>query len=90
VGSALEKPTKGRYGVSALPLLEGKEEHIEGNTVKYVREGTLSQMHISLICQVGKPIRILRGYRLRSFLAPKAGVRYDGLSDIFPRALLLP
>ncbi|KAF5016181.1 hypothetical protein F66182_12219 [Fusarium sp. NRRL 66182] len=39
-------------------------------------------MHVSLVTQVGSTIRILRGYRLRSPFAPKAGVRYDGLYTI--------
>ncbi|KAF6842807.1 hypothetical protein CMUS01_02733 [Colletotrichum musicola] len=82
LGTAVEKPTKGRYGVSALPLLTGREEHVRGNLYRYVREGRLSDMHVSLITQVGSQIRILRGYRLKSTLAPQAGVRYDGVYNI--------
>ncbi|KAK2064182.1 hypothetical protein LY76DRAFT_612399 [Colletotrichum caudatum] len=79
LGTAVEKPTKGKYGVTALPLLTGREEHVHGNLYRYVREGCLSDMHVSLLTKVGTQIRILRGYRLKSTLAPKAGVRYDGL-----------
>ncbi|KDN65519.1 hypothetical protein CSUB01_01081 [Colletotrichum sublineola] len=79
LGTAVEKPTKGKYGVTALPLLTGCEEHVRGNLYRYVREGSLSDMHVSLLTKVGTRIRILRGYRLKSTLAPKAGVRYDGL-----------
>ncbi|KAM0334372.1 hypothetical protein ACHAQA_001398 [Verticillium albo-atrum] len=79
VGNAHERPTKGRYGVAALPLLTGTEEHLGGNLYKYVREGKLSDMHFSLMSQVGTQIRLLRGYRLKSMFAPTAGVRYDGL-----------
>ncbi|KAI0603472.1 PUA-like domain-containing protein [Biscogniauxia sp. FL1348] len=82
VASSLEMPTKGRYGITALPLLTGQEELIRYNTVKYIREGQSSNMHIALISQVGRQIRILRGYRLKSILAPEAGVRYDGLFTI--------
>ncbi|KAI1484667.1 hypothetical protein F5X96DRAFT_692190 [Biscogniauxia mediterranea] len=82
VASSLEMPTKGRYGITALPLLMGQEELIRHNTVKYIREGRSSDMHIALISQVGRQIRILRGYRLKSILAPEAGVRYDGLFTI--------
>ncbi|KXH67619.1 hypothetical protein CSAL01_12272 [Colletotrichum salicis] len=82
IGTAVEKPTKGKYGVTALPLLTGREEHIRGNLYRYVREGRLSDMHVSLLTQVGAQIRILRGYRLKSTLAPQAGVRYDGLYTI--------
>ncbi|OTA95702.1 hypothetical protein M434DRAFT_393558 [Hypoxylon sp. CO27-5] len=39
-------------------------------------------MHIALISQVGRQIRVLRGYRLKSILAPQAGLRYDGLFTI--------
>ncbi|KAF9872629.1 hypothetical protein CkaCkLH20_09808 [Colletotrichum karsti] len=79
IGTAIEKPTKGKYGVTALPLLTGREEHVRGNLYRYVREGRLSDMHVSLLTQVGTQIRILRGYRLKSVIAPQAGVRYDGL-----------
>ncbi len=79
VGNEVEKPTKGQYGMSALPLLTGREEVQEGNRVRYIREGNLPDMHNSLITQTGNQIRILRGYRLKSIYAPAAGVRYDGL-----------
>ncbi|KXH34510.1 hypothetical protein CSIM01_00421, partial [Colletotrichum simmondsii] len=82
IGTAVEKPTKGKYGITALPLLTGREEHIRGNLYRYVREGRLSDMHVSLLTRVGTQIRILRGYRLKSTLAPHAGVRYDGLYTI--------
>ncbi|TID01619.1 hypothetical protein CH35J_004468 [Colletotrichum higginsianum] len=82
IGTAVEKPTKGKYGVTALPLLTGCEEHVRGKLYRYVREGRLSDMHVSLLTQVGTQIRILRGYRLKSTLAPQAGVRYDGLYTI--------
>ncbi|KAI0127760.1 PUA-like domain-containing protein [Xylariales sp. AK1849] len=77
-----ERPTIGRYGVTSLPLLSGREELIRGNglnIVKYIRKGRASDMHIRLISQVGQKIRILRGYKLKSIYAPQAGVRYDGL-----------
>ncbi|KAL7626316.1 hypothetical protein AAE478_003088 [Parahypoxylon ruwenzoriense] len=79
VASSLEVPTKGRYVTTTLPLLTGQEENIGENTYKYIREGRSSDMHIALISQVGRQIRVLRGYRLKSILAPQAGVRYDGL-----------
>ncbi|RYP42971.1 hypothetical protein DL768_010149 [Monosporascus sp. mg162] len=79
VSNPLEKPTKGRYGMLALPLLTGQEELLSGRTIKYTREGKASDMHISLISHVGRQIRILRGYTLKSVWAPQAGTRYDGL-----------
>ncbi|KAI0878352.1 hypothetical protein GGS24DRAFT_518140 [Hypoxylon argillaceum] len=79
VNSSLETPTKGCYGFTALPLLTGSEELISNNKVRYVREGRTSEMHIPLMTQVGRKIRIIRGYRLRSIFAPEAGLRYDGL-----------
>ncbi|KAI0395316.1 PUA-like domain-containing protein [Xylariaceae sp. FL0594] len=85
-----ETPTKGRYGFAALPLLTGSEEqvlypnddHNNNMTVKYVREGKMSDMHVALICQVGRQIRVLRGYRLKSVFAPAAGLRYDDIYTI--------
>ncbi|KAI1168602.1 hypothetical protein F5B18DRAFT_187334 [Nemania serpens] len=82
VNSSLETPTKGCYGFTALPLLTGSEELIRHNIVRYVREGHTSDMHTSLISQVGRKIRIIRGYRLKSIFAPEAGLRYDGLYTI--------
>ncbi|UNI14242.1 hypothetical protein JDV02_000891 [Purpureocillium takamizusanense] len=79
VDSTVERVTKGPQGVTALPLLSGSERLCSPfGSVKYAREGKLSEMHLCLISQVGKQIRILRGHRLRSPLAPRAGVRYDG------------
>ncbi|KAI0114844.1 hypothetical protein F4814DRAFT_448681 [Daldinia grandis] len=82
VGSSSELPTKGRYCITTLPLLTGREEWIQDDIYKYVREGRSRDMHIALISQVGRQIRVLRGYRLKSILAPQAGVRYDGLFTI--------
>ncbi|KAI0834928.1 PUA-like domain-containing protein [Hypoxylon sp. FL0890] len=82
VASSFEKSTKGRYGINTLPLLTGQEEMMRPNTYKYIREGRARDMHIALISQVGRQIRVLRGYRLKSILAPQAGVRYDGLFTI--------
>ncbi|ETS83649.1 hypothetical protein PFICI_05525 [Pestalotiopsis fici W106-1] len=81
VGAPLEKATSGRYGITALPLLTGREELISrrAHVIKYIREGGPMDMHIPLISQVGQQIRVLRGYRLKSVFAPQAGVRYDGL-----------
>ncbi|KAK8123505.1 Peptidyl-prolyl cis-trans isomerase pin4 [Apiospora kogelbergensis] len=82
VTSPVEKPTSGRYGITTLPLLTGREEVIHENGVeltKYIRYGRSCDMHIPLISQVGKQIRVLRGYRLRSIYAPEAGIRYEGL-----------
>ncbi|KAK7918279.1 Peptidyl-prolyl cis-trans isomerase pin4 [Apiospora marii] len=85
VTSSVEKPASGRYGITTLPLLTGREEVINENGVeltKYIRFGRSSDMHIPLISQVGKQIRVLRGYRLRSIYAPEAGIRYEGLYTI--------
>ncbi|KAI1754362.1 hypothetical protein F4782DRAFT_539183 [Xylaria castorea] len=78
VNSSLEIPTTGCYGFPALPLLTGSEEMIRHNTVRYVREGR-TFTHVPLISQVGRKIRIIRGYKLKSIFAPEAGLRYDGL-----------
>lgn len=79
VGAAFEKPTKGRYGVAALPLLTGSEERLSDGTIEYCRRGTQQEMHYNLITQVGKKTKVLRAFRLKSMHAPVAGLRYDGL-----------
>ncbi|KJZ72163.1 hypothetical protein HIM_08428 [Hirsutella minnesotensis 3608] len=83
VDSTVEKPTKGTYHVTTLPLLSGREDvRSPYGIVKYMREGALLDMHLPLLSQVGTQIRILRGYRLKSPLAPRAGIRYDGLYSV--------
>ncbi|CAF3618629.1 unnamed protein product [Fusarium graminearum] len=83
VDSNREKPTKGKYGVAALPLLTGQEDiDYDDGAIRYVRQGRIADIHVSLISQVGATFRILRGYHLRSPFAPKAGIRYDGLYTI--------
>ncbi|KAI1313588.1 PUA-like domain-containing protein [Xylaria venustula] len=82
VNSSLETPTKGCYGITALPLLTGSEEVIRHDTMKYIREGRSPDMHVPLISQVGRKIRIIRGHKLKSIFAPAAGLRYDGLYTI--------
>ncbi|KAK3942430.1 hypothetical protein QBC46DRAFT_352414 [Diplogelasinospora grovesii] len=83
VGCDRERPTTGRYGVTALPLLTGTEEKLREKdhdiAVRYIRQGTMADMHVSLLSQTGRQMRILRGYQLRSTYAPSAGVRYDGV-----------
>ncbi|KAI0200737.1 hypothetical protein F4808DRAFT_427744 [Astrocystis sublimbata] len=92
VNNSQEIPTTGCYGFPTLPLLTGSEEMtnqsphgnilstpLNRSTVKYVREGSSSDMHVPLISQVGRKIRIIRGYKLKSIYAPEAGLRYDGL-----------
>ncbi len=79
IARSLERPTKGLYDMLVLPLLTGQEEPVGDRALKYIREGRASDMHTPLISQVGRQIRILRGYRLKSVWAPEVGVRYDGL-----------
>lgn len=71
--------SKGRYGIATMPLLTGTEiAQWPAGTTKYVREGTLRDMCVALISQVGTRIRVLRGHLLKSPFAPRGGVRYDG------------
>lgn len=80
VGSANEVPTKGCYGVAVLALLHGREQLCTTTgIVQYTRECTISEAPVSLMSQVGSRIRIIRGHLLNSPLAPKAGIRYDGM-----------
>ncbi|KAK0669692.1 hypothetical protein QBC41DRAFT_105860 [Cercophora samala] len=81
VGTEEERVSKGRYNVFTLPLLSGREEDIggHGNRSRYVRTGGLREMHVELLGLVGKQVRVLRGYLLRSGIAPAVGVRFDGI-----------
>ncbi|TLS23041.1 uncharacterized protein PpBr36_06073 [Pyricularia pennisetigena] len=83
VGTTAPIPTKGQYGITVLPLLSGRERRLRNGHSVYQRESfQASDMHFTLMTQVGQQIRILRGCQLRSALAPVAGLRYDGLYKI--------
>ncbi|KAM7205061.1 hypothetical protein V8F33_001302 [Rhypophila sp. PSN 637] len=78
VATDLEKPTIRDHDHTALPLLTGREEILTDHSVKYIRVGKLGDVHHSLFSQIGKKIHLMRGYQLKSDLAPTEGVRYDG------------
>ncbi|KAI9744130.1 MAG: hypothetical protein M1818_002282 [Claussenomyces sp. TS43310] len=79
----------GAYGLTSLVLLHGEE--LEGSSSKeivYIREGRMKDVGSRLLLHLGKIVRLLRNYTLRSRLAPSAGLRYDGLAnlnDVYPR-----
>jgi hypothetical protein len=64
-----------------LFLLKGYEVQGENERESiYHGKGTNQDVPTLLVkCNMGKPIRIVRGYGLDSEFAPKAGIRYDGL-----------
>lgn len=76
-GNSIE--TLAKNGIKVLPLLWGREEQIDKDVTRYIRDGDASEMVHSLLTQVGQKVHILRGYKLRSPHAPEAGIRYDGL-----------
>ncbi|KAK4156032.1 hypothetical protein C8A00DRAFT_31082 [Chaetomidium leptoderma] len=77
VGAEPETTSKGDDKTPTLPLLTGREINAGHNRVRYLREGSLADMHPAL--QTGKHVRVLRGHLLRSHFAPAAGIRNDGL-----------
>ena len=80
VGRIDEKATKGKCGVTALPLLTGEE--MDGptlNMTEYTKRGKESEIPFGLLGNRGHPIRVLRGHALKSRYAPEGGVRYDGM-----------
>jgi hypothetical protein len=81
VGDPLKIVTRGRsQEITALALLSGTETSGPTlDTYEYTRQGRANEMNFSILSQHGRPIRLLRGYRLKSRYAPEAGVRYDGL-----------
>lgn len=84
VGTQLDKPTRGRYGYTAIPLLTGKEENILGDRVTYVREERQMRRvpclgDVPMMSLLGAKVRLLRGSGLQSPYAPTAGLRYDGV-----------
>ncbi|KAK4169346.1 hypothetical protein QBC43DRAFT_354590 [Cladorrhinum sp. PSN259] len=76
-----------------IPLLGGREEVIHVNkTIYTLYSRPKSPLTWQLLFQVNKNVRILRGDQLRSALAPKAGVRYDGvwkLTNLSPAKLYM-
>lgn len=81
VGSMVDDLTKGPYGVTAIPLLAGEEiESSVPDCFTYHRVGPIQDMYVSIMGKLGQTqVRVLRGYKLDSPNAPKAGIRYDGL-----------
>lgn len=84
MGTQLDKPTRGRFGYTAIPLMTGREEDVEHDRVTYVREERQSRRIPSLgdapmLSLLGAQVRLLRGAELQSIYAPAAGVRYDGV-----------
>jgi hypothetical protein len=84
VGTQLDKPTRGRFEYTAIPLMTGKEEDVDENRVTYVREEKQSRKvpslgDVPMLSLLGAKVRLLRGARLQSDYAPAAGVRYDGV-----------
>ncbi|TAQ88272.1 hypothetical protein B7494_g3369 [Chlorociboria aeruginascens] len=83
VGHAKDKFTKGKYGVTALPIMMGVEFECRSiNGCVFQLEGP---HYINYICDMannGGNIRLLRGHGLKSTKAPTAGVRYDGLHRV--------
>lgn len=81
VGRMVDDMTLGPYGVTAIPLLSGEEIKSDiADCFIYHRTGRLEDMYLPLMSQLGQTnVRILRGYKLKSPNAPKAGIRYDGL-----------
>ncbi|KAB5570291.1 hypothetical protein GE09DRAFT_1217732 [Coniochaeta sp. 2T2.1] len=84
IGTQLEKPTKGKFGYTAIPLMTGKEEDVEADKVTYVREEKQQRKvpslgDVSMLSLLGAKVRLLRGAGLQSVYAPTAGVRYDGV-----------
>jgi hypothetical protein len=66
--------------VTNISLLQGTE--VDGkllNETFFAAEGSLKDIGGSLLSQVGKDVRVLRGYLLASKHAPSAGIRYDGV-----------
>lgn len=79
VKSATEKVTLGRYGVTALAMIEGVEVDGERpNEIVYTVEGSYKRMPFALMT-TRQAVRVIRGSRLKSPYAPSVGVRYDGL-----------
>lgn len=74
-----EKTSLGRDTVMTVPFLTGRELRADCNRVRYIREGTLADMHPGLLSFTGQRVRVLRGNLLHSDFAPTAGVRNDGL-----------
>ena len=57
-------------------------EGVEDTTTKYLPpedEPTTGIYRLMEAVRSAKPVRLLRSWRLKSPLAPKAGLRYDGL-----------
>jgi hypothetical protein len=82
-GITVKKSDIRKSGAKEIPtiaLLKGIERFDpDRGCLMWELEGSLDEMQQHLISEVGKRVRIIRGYKLRSSNAPEAGIRYDGL-----------
>jgi hypothetical protein len=66
--------------VTYLILLRGVETFDqESGCMIYEFEDRLEDVFLHLHDKVGKRIRVLRGYKLKSGNSPNIGIRYDGM-----------
>ncbi|KAK4033199.1 hypothetical protein C8A01DRAFT_19822, partial [Parachaetomium inaequale] len=82
VGAGRETTSMGDGKAPTLPFLTGREIHAGHNRLRYLRESTLAGMPPALVPQTGKHVRVLSGNQLHSHLAPRIGIRDDGLRKV--------
>jgi hypothetical protein len=67
------------FGIPTIPLPKGIEIHdAVAGCLRYTVEGPLKDLKLRLQGKVGQIVRLLRGHKLKSLLAPEAGIQYDG------------
>ena len=83
IGSASKVVTADKNGAYAMILKNGVEVQLEGcELTRYTTSGVdreVLQLSKPMIGDRRSVVRILRSSKLRSALAPPAGLRYDGL-----------
>lgn len=83
IGSSSKVITADKDGAYAMILKKGDETQLEGCGLScYTTSGVdreVLQLSKSMIGDRRSVVRILRSSKLRSALAPPAGLRYDGL-----------
>ena len=83
IGSASKRITADKDGTYAMILKDGEETQIgEQELTRYATSGgdrDVLQLSKAMIGDRRSVVRIIRSSKLRSPLAPTAGLRYDGL-----------
>ncbi|TFY69774.1 hypothetical protein EVJ58_g230 [Rhodofomes roseus] len=73
----------GADGAYSIALSGGYEDDVDlGEVFSHQSFENVKNKALKISCETKKPVRVIRGYKLKSMYAPAEGYRYDGLYTI--------